>query len=54
MRQPRGPGGGEGFGTRRVSEMNQSRFGKSTNTAPQASVNEHGGLNTQTHEPFEI
>jgi len=54
VRQPRGPGG-EGFGSRRVSEV-PSRL--TNNTAPKAPVPvsnaDSGGLDTQTHEPFEV
>lgn len=54
MRQPRGPGG-EGFGTRRVSDLPPSaRFGSSTNTAPKPPTADHSGLDTRTHEPFEV
>lgn len=50
MRQPRGPGG-EGFGTRRVSDLPPSA--RYTNIAPKPPSADNG-LNTRTHEPFEI
>lgn len=54
MRQPRGPGG-EGFGTRRVSDLPPvARFGQSTNTAPKPPMSDNVGLDTRSHEPFEI
>lgn len=54
VRQPRGPGG-EGFGSRRVSDL-PSRL--TNNTAPKAPVpisnSDNSGLDTQSHEPFEV